>query len=342
MQKQKQNYINHIAIVLDASTSMTSHTHDVVKVADMQIKNLAEQSKVHDQETRVSVYTFSYKESIQCLIYDKDVLRMPSIAGLYHAEGMTALCSATTLAIKDLQLTPEKYGEHAFLIYVITDGMENDSPIPVRNALPGLLNGLPDHWTLAAFVPDAQGVHYAKALGFAKDNIAVWNTSDSFLEVGQAIQQANETFMTNRAAGVRGTRSLFTMNKVSVKDIKSHLTPMTPGSYYFERVTDKDTGPDGKVRIDKFCFDRLNDYTPGMGMYEMTKREEIQEYKKVAIWVPKEQHLYVGKGARGMLGLPESGTVRISPGDHPDYKVFVQSTANNRNLFKDTDLLLFR
>lgn len=333
--KSSQNYINHIAIVLDASSSMTYHSKDVVKVADMQIKNLAEQSKIHDQETRVSVYTFSYPSDINCLIYDKDVLRMPSIAGLYNAYGSTALCSAVTLAVNDLKLTPEKYGEHAFLLYIITDGEENSSPEKDRKNLPGLIASLPDHWTLAAFVPNATGVHYAKSLGFAKDNIAVWNTSDSFLEVGEVIRKSNETFMTNRAAGIRGSRNLFNMSAADPKKIKKTLTPMTPGSYTINPVPHD-------MRIDDFTLQVTGSYTPGRTYYEMTKRELIQGYKGIAILVDADKKLYVGDAARDLIGIPKGADVRVGPGDHPGYKVFVQSTSMNRKLLKDTEALIMR
>lgn len=333
--KSSQNYINHIALVLDASTSMARHAHDVVKVADMQIKHLAEQSKIMDQETRVSVYTFSYRSMIHCLIYDKDVLRMPSIAGLYHASGMTALCSATTLAIKDLQLTPEKYGEHAFLIYVVTDGEENDSSYPERTGLPGLIASLPDHWTLAPFVPDANGVHYAKSLGFPAGNIAVWNTEDSFLEVGEVIQRSTENFMRARTQGIRGSRNLFTMTATDTKKIKKTLTPMTPGSYTINPVPQD-------IRIDEFTRDITGIYTPGRTYYEMTKRETIQGYKGIAIRVDADKKLYVGDTARDLIGIPKDTDVRVSPGDHPGYKVFVQSTSMNRKLIGGTEALIMR
>jgi hypothetical protein len=82
-----ENIINHIVLVLDASDSMRDIKNDVVKVADNQIQYLATRSKELDQETRITVYTFEggnyySPKNIQCLIYDKDVLRVPSIAGL--------------------------------------------------------------------------------------------------------------------------------------------------------------------------------------------------------------------------------------------------------------------
>jgi hypothetical protein len=54
-----ENYINHVALVLDASSSMSSHRSTVVKVADEQIKHLARRSTELDQETRVTVYAFA-------------------------------------------------------------------------------------------------------------------------------------------------------------------------------------------------------------------------------------------------------------------------------------------
>jgi len=331
-----QNKINHIALVLDASDSMGRLSSDVVKVADTQIGMLAQQSQLMDQETRVTVYSFGYKTDITCLVYDKDVLRLPSIAGLYRIHGMTALASATTLAINDLKMTPEKYGEHSFLIYVITDGMENDSPMPVRQALPQLLKSLPDHWTLAAFAPNATAKHNLKTLGFANDNIAVWDVNASFAEVGEVIRQATDTFMQNRAAGVRGSKSLFTLKQASTSTIKNALTPVTKGSYTINPVTEK-------TRIDEFVSALTGSYIPSRAYYEMTTRVTIQGYKNVAILVEADDELYMGDAARDLVGLPRDGSsVRVSPGTHPGYRIYIQSTSMNRNLLPNSSLLLMR
>jgi hypothetical protein len=36
-----QNYINHVVLVLDASLSMSSHSSELIRVADGQVKYLA-------------------------------------------------------------------------------------------------------------------------------------------------------------------------------------------------------------------------------------------------------------------------------------------------------------
>src|ERR1700691_1115417 len=169
------NYINHIAVVADASSSMGHLADSVVNVVDNTTAHLADRSRVHDQETRGTFYTFSSVGCEQCLFYDKDVLRMPSISGLYRPSGMTALIDATLKSIDDLKQTAQLYGEHAFLIYVISDGYENASRRSPRD-LASTISALPDNWTLAAFAPDQQAVFALKQAGFPKDNVSVWDT----------------------------------------------------------------------------------------------------------------------------------------------------------------------
>ena len=120
-----QGLINHVALVLDASTSMSHLRNKVVQVADEQIAYLARRSKELDQETRVTVYVFA--DEAECVIYDKDVLRLPSISQYYQPGGMTALLSATLKSQRELAQTAQLYGDHSFLTFVLTDGQENAS-----------------------------------------------------------------------------------------------------------------------------------------------------------------------------------------------------------------------
>jgi len=84
-----QNLINHVVFVLDASSSMRKIAADLVKVVDGQVARLARRSQQVDQETRVTIYTFA--DTAQWHVYEKDVLRLPSIKDLYKAIGNTAL-----------------------------------------------------------------------------------------------------------------------------------------------------------------------------------------------------------------------------------------------------------
>lgn len=218
-----QNYINHIVFVVDKSGSMSHLSKEVVKVFDSQISHLATRSKELNQETRVSVYLFD--DQVECLIYDMDVMRLPSLVGYYKIGGNTALIDATLKSIEDLQKTPELYGDHAFLEYVLTDGEENRSRNR-PNALLSKITELPNNWTIAVLVPDQRGVFEAKKFGFPANNIQIWsNTNEGIKEIGETIRCATDNFMCARSTGIRSTKSLFNLDisKLDLKTIETKL-----------------------------------------------------------------------------------------------------------------------
>ena len=332
------NIINHIVLVLDASTSMEGrNAQALVKVADNQIAHLAERSKDLDQETRITVYTFGgYPHPrVDCLIYDKDVLRMPSIAGIYKPYGNTPLIDASLQAITELAETPERYGEHSFLVYVLTDGIENtsrNSSFTLRNKI----NGLPDHWTVATFVPDLKGQRYAIDHGFPADNIAVWDVTSAIgLEkAGEQMREATENFMQARRTGVRGTKQLFNLAAPKISTVKANLDPLRSSEYDIFNVGTE------VAEIRPFVEEATGrPYAKGNAYYQLTKRETVQAGKQIAIMGSKG--VYTGRQARDLLGLPDY-EVKVDPSFNRDYDVFIQSTSTNRKLMPKTKVLVLR
>jgi hypothetical protein len=331
-----ENYINHVALVLDASWSMDPHAQTLIEVADGQIEYLARRSEELDQETRVSIYSFS--NDVQCLVYDKDVLRLPSIAKLYKTRGQTALIDATIKSLDDLSHQPELYGDHAFLQFVLTDGQENAS----RNrpsTLKKRLGSLPGHWTVALLVPDQRAVFDAKGFGFPPENIAVWDTTSArgVVEVGETIRRATDNFMQARSKGVRGTNTLFStgLDAVNATTVRANLTPLNSRSYDILPVHHE-------APIREYVYSRGLDYTVGKGFYQLTKTESIQAQKQIAIREKSTGQIFSGDAARDVLGLPRNMQVRVKPDHNPEYDVFVQSTSVNRKLVPNTDLLVLR
>jgi hypothetical protein len=327
------NYINHIAFLLDASGSMNHLTSKVIEVVDAQIRHLAKRSEELDQETRVSIFSFAGRLQFQCLVYDKDVLRLPKVPyeNLY---GMTALVDATLQVIKDLEETPEKYGEHGFLLYVLTDGAENAS-IAKGSDLAKRLGSLPDHWTIATFVPDAVGMAEAKRFGFPAGNVKIWDTSAHGVEeVGEVVRKTTDTYMKGRASGIRGYKNLFApdVSNLTTKAVHN-LAKLGPGQFRLLKVEDKD-------QISTFVERKLKrPYRLGEAFYQLMKKEEVQPQKEVALYERRTHSVYRGKDARTLLGLPDY-SVKVAPASHPDYDIFVQSTSTNRNLIPGTSLLV--
>lgn len=348
--KTAQNFINHIALVLDASSSMTYNAAELIKVADAQIAYLAQRSKELGQETRITVYVFATE--VQCVIYDKDVLRLPSIAEHYEAKGMTALIDATNLSLDDLAMTPEKYGDHAFLVYVLTDGQENVShgglgrvfgndPNAHRakliSNLATRLNTLPEHWTVAVLVPDMTSKHEVKRFGFPNDNIAIWdaNSVKGVTEAGSVIKAATDRFMEGRVHGIRGSRSVFSTDATTVNAVtiqQADLKPLVSGSYILIPVPIK-------VQIREFVTSNGFPYVTGRAFYQLSKTEKIQPQKQIAVVDKTTAKVYTGPEARALVGLPDMH-VSVKPDYNKDYDIFVQSTSVNRNLMPGTRLLL--
>jgi hypothetical protein len=359
--KHKQNYITHVALVLDASGSMGHLADQVIKVADAQIAHLAQRSRELDQETRVTVYIFD--DEVECVIYDKDVLRLPSLLNLYKIGGTTALIDATALALNDLAMTPEKYGDHAFVVFVLTDGGNNVNNWKAPE-LKEQISQLADHWTVAALVPNMQGKFEAKQFGFPADNIAVWDASSKrgLEEAVEKIKVATDVIMSGRASGVRGSKNLFVIDSsvVNAQSIAAaKLKPVPYDDYTLVPIPplrglvkpdDWDTKHPRTPwkahggRIDDFVQNVNNShYQAGQAFYQLVegKTERIQADKHIVIMDKDTRRVYFGPAVRKMLGLADDREVRVKPTASDKHLVYVQSKAPNRQLVVGSHLLIF-
>ncbi|GAA2767001.1 vWA domain-containing protein [Streptomyces paradoxus] len=324
---------------------MSHLSHKVVEVADQQIAYLARRSKELDQETRVTVYVFADK--VQCVIYDKDVLRMPSLKQLYRTGGMTALLAAALKSQHELAQTAQLYGDHSFLTFVLTDGQENAShrcpdspardPRELVQAVAQMIATQQDNWTLAVLVPDQMGKREAMQCGFPKDNIAIWDATSTqgLEEAGQVIRQATENFMMGRTQGIRGSRAVFStgaeaVNKDTIK--AAGLTPVDPSKYRLIPVA-------RNAAIREWVVECGHTYRTGAAFYQLSKSEKIQAQKQIAVLEKKTDRVYTGPEARTLLGLPDA-EVRVKPDHNDHFTIFVQSTSVNRKLVPSTRLLL--
>lgn len=349
---KKQNYITHVAYVIDASSSMIGREDDVVRVVDGQTKFLASLPD-NDHEVRVSVYQFSNPHDIRCLVYEKDVLRLPSIAGTYHPDGWTALLDATGQAIEDLKMTPVKYGDHAFLVFVFTDGQENQSRAYNALRMHKLLTGLGDEWTVAALVPDVNGKLLMQRVGFAKGNVTVWDVASAtgVEEAGEEMKAALATYMTGRASGVSGTRALFdtSADAVNAATIKAAgLQPLKAGTYDLIKVTkikdNEGTLNKDKVRVWELAhFLRHNGlpFVLGRNFYLLRKKERIAGDKELVVLEKSTNKVFAGAGVRAMIGLTDK-TQSVAADFNKDYAIFVQSKSNNRHLFNGDEIIVLK
>lgn len=351
----RANYINHVAILLDASGSMNGREDDVIKAVDNQIKYLARRSTELDQETRVSIYTFADRLMLKCVIFDKDVLRLPSIAGFYHTGGRTALIDATFKSIEDLEQTAIMYGDHSFLIFAFTDGQENASH-RFDHQLSQRLTNLPDNWTVAALVPTINAKLDAQRFGFPKGNISIWDVSalDGVNEAMTELQQATDNYMVMRSTGQSGTKQLFSTDATAVNAATiaaAGLQPLAKDKYVLVPVTaPKRARNEGTLNKDNHLVWEITDfvknvnggvYKIGSAYYELSKQEKIGGNKSLAVLEIDTGKVFVGDGVRAMIGLPDEDK-RVAPTFNDKYRIFVQSQSPNRHLVAHTKLLILK
>lgn len=328
-----QNYINHVVFVIDESGSMSDLREEVIKVFNDQIQYLSVRSQEVQQETRVSVYLFN--NVTKCIIYDMDVMRLPKLDGNYWPFGGTALIDATLKSIDDLKKTPELYGDHAFLIYTLTDGSENASVRNASSRLQSEILSLPENWTLAVLVPNQTGVFEAKKFGFPAENIGIWDATSSkgMQKVGNLIRESTNQFFDGRTKGVRGTKGLFNLNvKLTNKEVSTNLEELPRTSYTTVNVFLTTNIRDAVERS-------IGVFNKGSAYYQLVKPETVQSYKELIVRNKTTGKVYSGSNARTLLGFP-TGDVRVKPANLGKFDIFVQSTSVNRKVPAGTSLIV--
>lgn len=324
-----QNLINHVGLAVDESSSMAGQP--VEEVFDAALERLKQQSINLNQETRISIYKFADRP--ECIAFDMDVMRFKTLRGFYKSHGQTALIDAVIKQIQDHKKLPELYGDHAFLMYAITDGQENNSRLSATQLKIEMNAVNRDNWTFACLVPDHAGKVAAKAQGFSDESIAIWNTAapGGLEKVGKQFTQAMDNYMTARASGLRSTSSLFSMDASALQ--RNQLDRVDPRAYKIYNVY-------SESRIDEYVEKFTNEpYRLGSTYYMPTKKVKIQGHKNILVQEVKTGNVYEGDNVRQLLGLPPQ-TVEVEPADHSQWRIFVQSTSVNRKLFPGTFILV--
>ncbi len=334
---------NHIAILLDRSTSTRGIAPKLIEQFNQQVALITERSAAENQKTHLSLYTFS-SAADRPLLFEAplDLINVkPMTRNSYVVEGNTAMLDSIGMAIEDLQLFHRdlRNFDHSFLIIVLTDGEENVSAKYNKHTLRDLMNQKvrTDVWSFAFLVPQGGRRNLIQNFDIPEGNIQEWDTTAAGVDVMQRkTSTALSNYFTARTSGMRSTGSFFTdLAGVSVQQVKQNLDEVT-GMFWSTPVT-----RDSSIR--DFCEARLGvTYQTGNAYYELTKPEAVQHHKKVVVEHRVSGKRYSGPDARRLLGLPDGGEVRVRPGDHGDWKIFIQSTSVNRKLMAGTTVLYYK
>lgn len=347
--------VNYVAIVMDSSGSMRDVYDLSVTAINEQLDKIKLESQDRNQASYVTV--FNFEDQVHLPIVDNAFIHQVAPVRLdqFRRGGNTALFDAIGKAIQKLEYAATRAPADAdvsFLVITITDGQENASRLWGRDQLTQKIRTLQgtDRWTFAFSGPRGSSQEMQRQLGLYAGNITEWENS----------RQGTQTMTVNnigglgnyyaiRSAGMNSTKSFFTpdMSQVSKRD----LSKLQDVKDQFKILPVDNYGPGSLPwEIRPFVEDRLarnstlrrqagDAYKLGNAYYELTKTEDVQPHKDIIVMNRTTGEMFGGPDARTAIGMPTNCDVKVKPGNHANFRLFVKSTSVNRKLVNGTAVL---
>lgn len=307
------------------------------------ISAIREAAITHYLDTIVSVTECRDGKVSRAAVNSSVTFLKPLADGEYTTSGGTALFDSVGDLIEIFEKAPDADDQNvSFLVMAVTDGLENCSRRYTANSLARKIRELQatDRWTFVFRVPKGKS-YQLRSLGIPEGNILEWDTTERGVQVAaQATRQAFTQYYTARSTGQKSTSKFYAdLSNVSVTDVKRSMKDIS-NEVTIWPVSQKDDGE----WIQHFVERRLRgeSYLKGAGFYQLSKPETVQDHKRVMIRDKKSGAVYEGYAARKMLGLPDTGSVRLRPGDHGGFDLFIQSTSYNRHLVAGTSVVYWK
>jgi hypothetical protein len=336
------NRKTYVGIGRDHSGSMSSLVKGAMKDYNDLIKQLRSASDEEGIDTIVNTVTFGElftgikKEAVN------SSLNAIKLLTSYTANGSTPLFDAVGELITMMENVPDSKEPNVnFLVQIVTDGEENTSSKWTADSLLSKIKKLQatDKWTFTFRVPKGYAKALSNKLGVPLGNIQEWEQTDKGIkESSTQTVGAIKRFYAQTSKGVTSSANFYAdLSDVSIKDIKSTLDEIS-AQVYFYNIPYEEEGIEIRDFVESFTPFA---YQLGCGFYQLTKKVEVQGYKKIALRHQISGKVFSGDAddARDLLGLPKGGTIKLVPGNHGSYDIFIQSTATNRKLVSGTQLM---
>lgn len=328
---------NYVGFVLDFSGSMNTLTKAACDDYNTSLTAIKAAAAAGNQETIVSTMKCTTYARHDAAFINKQVNIQnvnPMPYNVYQANGGTPLFSCVNDLIDHFLALPDaKDPNVAFLLLITTDGEDTEGGGSVLGRRIRDLQAK-DNWTITFRVPRG----YARRLessGIPIGNILEWDQTERGVEVATAATtKAVDTFYSNRVQGVRGSNSFYANVTLSDAEIQAKFQDITKDLLVYPVYNDS--------VIQEFIENQGVNYIRGNAFYELTKPEDVQNYKEVIVQDTVTGKIYGNADARTLLNIPSHGTIRLRPGHTGKYTVFIQSTSVNRKLIKDTRVIYKR
>lgn len=335
-----KNYKNKVLFLLDSSGSMATISRPTVDAFNRVLEAIKEGARSSGQETTVGFYTFGERyDPIARKYFDAPLNQIqPLEYSQYYPSGQTPMFDCIGKAINDaLSLKVDE--DTSFIVNIITDGEENNSYSFDAPSIKKLIAKVQatDQWTVTFLVPQGQKSRLCTNFGIPEGNVEEWSaTAAGASQAAQQISTGYANYFTARSTGKRSIKGFFTtdLSKLSTKEVKAALTDLS-GQVGTLKVTKE-------ADIKSFVEGQGLTYLKGKAFYQLTKDEKVQSHKEILLQEKGKKAIYGGDEARNLLGLPQYDDVKVRPGNHANWDIFVQSTSVNRKLVRGTTLLYLK
>jgi hypothetical protein len=326
---------NYVTFVVDASGSMFPFTQRVRTILRDLTNDIQTNSKQQGQQTKISFRFFNSDAGTGTTFAENPVIPW------YYPNGNTALNDAIGETLKQhSRYKASLLGDIAHLIIVVTDGEENGSRVFTLSEIKSDIVRLQDkdNYTFAFNVPPGRKEAFERHYGVHPDNITEWEQSyEGTVETYTKNLGATQSYLTARSAGMTKSSSMYVTTDLSGIG-KTQLNEL---DNFTQRL--KSAVVPGETRIDEFVQKQTGQsYLPGTAFYQLTKPETIQQHKRLLIREKGKQIVYGGDKLKEFLGIPLFKDVKVNPGNHANYDLFVQSTSTNRKLVRGSTVLLVK
>lgn len=330
---------NKILLLLDSSGSMAPIAQPTVQAFNRIVEAIRAASFATGQKTSVTLYTFGERSAVNLKFLDVPIEEVVKLSDLsYQPDGPTPLCDCIGDAIRQ-SLTLTTSINTSFALNVITDGQDNYSRRFSEGEIERLIKQVQatDRWTVTFTVPPGTKRSIINNFGVHDGNVAEWEISAAgAAQVARSFSSSYRNYFVARSRGATKTDGFFVtdMSKVKLTDVKKQLSDVKKDYAVLHVKQEAEIRP-----LVESCGYA---YVLGNAFYQLSKNEEIQAYKDILLREKGKTAIYGGAEARELLGFPPRLTVKVKPGNHANWDIFVQSTSVNRKLVRGTDLLYRR
>lgn len=345
----KPKLVNHIAIVLDYSSSMMSIREDTRNHLNRTIRTIASNAKESNQDTTFSLYRFGTNDypfsgwqRSNGVTEDQFCVPVEQARELtsYTPSGNTPLFDGVGYAIERLKARQDAKDSHvSFLVIVITDGVENASMKYNSRSINDLMTTVQgtDRWTLSFLLPPHQKKSFCQKFSIPTGNVQEWEATSVGVALASHQTQSGVThYYAARGTGSTNTTSFYVdLNKVDPRDVQNNL----------QNIQDKVkmVKVDKEVEIAKFVEEKTGKpYSLGTAFYQLTKPETVQAGKQILVKEKTGTAVYGGYDARKVLGIPEGQDLKVKPGNLANWDIYCQSTSTNRKLVRGTSVVVMK